>query len=102
MSRWCEAGEAGGFLDVVLAQIAEFQAREKELRSKVMAAMLYPVILLVLATGVLILLMMFFIPEFQKIFARVSARHLPLITQIIIGVSHGMHSYGSLGCGLVL
>ena len=33
-----EAGEAGGFLDVVLAQIADFQAREKELRAKVMAA----------------------------------------------------------------
>ena len=42
-----EAGEAGGFLDVVLAQIAEFQAKEKELRAKVMTAMLYPCILLV-------------------------------------------------------
>ena len=37
-----EAGETGGFLDVVLAQIAEFQAREKEMKSKVMTAMLYP------------------------------------------------------------
>ena len=44
-----EAGEAGGFLDVVLAQIAEFQSREKELKSKVMTAMLYPCILFVLA-----------------------------------------------------
>src|ERR1039457_3221628 len=44
-----EAGEAGGFLDVVLAQIAEFQSREKELRAKVMTAMLYPCILFVLA-----------------------------------------------------
>ena len=46
-----EAGEAGGFLDVVLAQIAEFQSREKELKSKVLTAMLYPCILLVLAIG---------------------------------------------------
>ena len=37
-----QAGETGGFLDLVLAQIADFQAREKELRSKVMTAMLYP------------------------------------------------------------
>ncbi|HWQ93725.1 MAG TPA: type II secretion system F family protein, partial [Clostridia bacterium] len=36
-----QAGETGGFLDLVLAQIADFQAREKELRSKVMTAMLY-------------------------------------------------------------
>ena len=44
-----QAGETGGFLDVVLAQIADFQSREKELRSKVTSAMLYPCILVVLA-----------------------------------------------------
>src|SRR5207245_8369271 len=41
-----DAGETGGFLDVVLAQIADFQTIEKEMRSKVMAAMLYAAILL--------------------------------------------------------
>ena len=60
-----QAGETGGFLDVVLAQIADFQAREKELRSKVMTAMLYPCILLVLALAVLVFLLVFFIPRFQ-------------------------------------
>src|SRR5215467_11832438 len=64
-----QAGEAGGFLDVVLAQIADFQSREKEMKSKVMTAMLYPCILLVLAMGVLAFLMVFFIPKFEKIFA---------------------------------
>jgi type II secretory pathway component PulF len=44
-----QAGETGGFLDLVLAQIADFQAREKDLRAKVMAAMLYPSVLLFLA-----------------------------------------------------
>lgn len=88
-----EAGETGGFLDVVLAQIAEFQAREKELKSKVTTAMLYPAILFVLATGVLIFLLVFFIPRFQTIFAGFGAS-LPMITQIIIGVSHGVRNYG--------
>ena len=64
-----EAGETGGFLDVVLAQIAEFQARDKELRSKVMSAMFYPIILFFFAILVVALLMVFFIPRFQKIFA---------------------------------
>src|SRR5450759_2987931 len=63
-----QAGETGGFLDVVLAQIADFQSREKELKSKVMAAMLYPCILLVLALGVLTFLLVFFIPRFQTLF----------------------------------
>jgi type II secretory pathway component PulF len=90
-----EAGEAGGFLDVVLAQIAEFQSREKELKSKVLTAMLYPCILLVLALVVLTVLLVFFIPKFQRVFASIHGA-LPLITQIIIGASHAMRSYGWL------
>ena len=96
-----EAGETGGFLDVVLAQIAEFQSREKELKSKVLTAMLYPCILLVLALGILVLLMTFFIPKFQSIFNNMHSA-LPLITQIIIAASHGVRSYGLLvGAALV-
>jgi type II secretory pathway component PulF len=88
-----QAGETGGFLDLVLAQIADFQAREKELRSKVMTAMLYPSILLVLAVGVLIFLLTFFIPRFQLVFQGFGAA-LPLPTQIVIGVSHAVREYG--------
>ena len=90
-----EAGEAGGFLDVVLAQIAEFQSREKDLKSKVMTAMLYPIILFVLALVVLTVLLVFFIPKFQRVFASFHGS-LPLITQVIIGASHMIRSYGLL------
>ncbi|HMC28193.1 MAG TPA: type II secretion system F family protein [Verrucomicrobiae bacterium] len=88
-----EAGETGGFLDVVLGQIADFQAREKEMRSKVMTALLYPTILLVLALSVLVFLLVFFIPRFQMIFTGFGAK-LPLLTQMIVGASHFMRSYG--------
>lgn len=88
-----EAGEAGGFLDVVLAQIADFQAREKELKSKVMTAMLYPCILLVLSIAVLVVLLTFFIPKFQMVFNSMHGS-LPLITQMIIVSSHAVRSYG--------
>jgi type II secretory pathway component PulF len=88
-----QAGETGGFLDVVLSQIADFQAREKELTSKVMTAMLYPCILLVLALGVLAGLLVFFIPRFQKIFASFGGS-LPMITQIIVAVSNVVRAYG--------
>ena len=102
-----EAGEAGGFLDVVLAQIAEFQSREKELKSKVLTAMLYPIILLVLAMVVLTVLLVFFIPKFQSVFASFHGT-LPLITRLIIGASHLVTAYGLLvalgllGLGLLL
>ncbi|HEY5233280.1 MAG TPA: type II secretion system F family protein [Verrucomicrobiae bacterium] len=96
-----EAGEAGGFLDVVLAQIAEFQSRDKELKSKVMTAMLYPAILFVLAMIVLTVMLVFFIPKFQTIFVSFHG-HLPLITQIIIGASHAAIHYGLfVAAGLV-
>jgi type II secretory pathway component PulF len=88
-----QAGETGGFLDLVLAQIADFQAREKELRSKVLAAMLYPCVLLVLALAVLVFLLTFFIPKFQVIFKGLGAA-LPLPTQIVLGASYIMRSYG--------
>jgi type II secretory pathway component PulF len=88
-----ESGEAGGFLDVVLAQIADFQAREKELRAKVMAALMYPAVLLFLAISVLIFLLVFFIPRFQTLFAGFDAA-LPLLTQVIVGVSNVARHYG--------
>lgn len=97
-----EAGETGGFLDVVLGQIADFQAREKEMRGKVLTALLYPVILLVLALGVLIFLLVFFIPRFQTIFTGFGAE-LPLLTQIIVSTSELLRSWGLvLAMGLVI
>ncbi|PAW65627.1 MAG: hypothetical protein B9S34_10435 [Opitutia bacterium Tous-C1TDCM] len=97
-----EAGETGGFLDVVLAQIADFQAREKDLQGKVMAALMYPAILLVLAIGVLIFLLVFFIPRFQLVFQGFNAE-LPLITQVIVGISELVRGYGLfLGAAVVI
>ncbi len=88
-----EAGEAGGFLDLVLAQIADFQARDKELRGKVSAALIYPVVLLFLAVAVLVFLMVFFIPRFKTLFEGFGA-DLPWLTQVIVGISEFCQSYG--------
>ena len=97
-----EAGETGGFLDLVLAQIADFQAREKELRSKVMTALLYPTILLTLALSVLVFLLVFFIPRFQTIFTGFGGT-MPLLTRMIVAASAVARSYGLfVVLGLVL
>jgi type II secretory pathway component PulF len=97
-----EAGEAGGFLDVVLAQIAEFQSRQKELKSKVMAAMIYPCILFCLATVLVTALLVFFVPMLQKVFTTLHGS-LPLITQVVIGTSNFLRSYGILiAIGLIM
>ena len=88
-----EAGETGGFLDLVLEQIAEFQARDKELRGKVISAMIYPAVLMFLAIAVLIFLMVFFIPRFKTLFEGFDAA-LPILTQVIVTTSEFSQRYG--------
>ncbi len=92
-SAMVQAGETGGFLDLVLQQIAEFQNRDKDLRAKLVSALIYPCVLLFLAIAVLIFLLVFFIPRFQSIFSGFGAA-LPLITQIIVGASEIVRGYG--------
>jgi len=87
------AGEAGGFLHLVLQQIADFRSREQDLRGRVTAALVYPMVLAVLACGVLVFLLTFFIPRFSGIFADFGSR-LPWLTGVIVGASEGMIKYG--------
>jgi type II secretory pathway component PulF len=87
------AGETGGFLDVVLGQIADFRERERDLISKVKGAMIYPSIIAVLAVGVLAFLMIYFIPRFSQIFADFGSA-LPLLTRIIVTASKAVTQYG--------
>jgi type II secretory pathway component PulF len=60
-----------------------------------MAALIYPAVLLVMALGVMIFLLVFFIPRFQTLFT-VAGGKLPILTQIIVGASEVVRSYGLL------
>ena len=80
------AGEMGGFLDLVLEQIATFRTREADLKGRVKSAMVYPTILAILATGILVFLLTFFIPRFSQMFAEFGGS-LPALTQYIVAVS---------------
>jgi general secretion pathway protein F len=88
-----KAGEAGGFLPVVLQQIAEFRTREQELKGKVLAAMIYPCVLAFLGICAVIFLLTFFIPRMSGIFEEFGGK-LPALTQGIIAASHWLKSYG--------
>jgi type IV pilus assembly protein PilC len=96
------AGEAGGFLDVVLQQISDFRAREADLKGKVKSAMIYPIILGCLAVGVVIFLMEFFIPRFSGIFAQFGS-NLPALTLFVIAVSNIVkHYFVLVAIGLII
>ena len=97
------AGEAGGFLDLVLTQISEFRTREQDLKGKVKAALVYPCVLAFMAVGVVTFLMIFFIPTFSTLFNSMGSK-LPLLTQMIMATSNMMASrYGLIFLvGLIL
>ena len=86
------AGETGGFLDVVLGQIADFRSREQDLKGKVKAALVYPAILAVLATLILVFLLTYFIPRFSSIFAEFGGS-LPVLTRAIVTFSETVVRY---------
>ena len=83
------AGETGGFLNLVLEQIADFRARENDLKGRVKAALIYPFLLAVLASTVLVFLMIYFIPRFSAIFAEFGGS-LPWLTRLIMSISGWM------------
>ncbi len=87
-----QAGETGGFLELVLGQIADFRSREQDLRSRVQGALIYPIILSVLAIMILIFLLVFFIPRFSSMFAELGGS-LPPLTKAIVAVSRFVIRY---------
>ena len=87
------AGEMGGFLDVVLGQIADLRSRERELKGRVKAALVYPIVLAVLAGMVLVFLLTYFIPRFSAIFAEFGGA-LPWLTRTIVAASELVMTYG--------
>ena len=83
-----KAGEAGGVLDSVLARIAEFLEKAEKIKAKVKSAMVYPIVVLVAAMGILVFLMVFIIPRFAEIFNDLlDGKALPGLTQAVIGAS---------------
>ncbi|MBK7471316.1 MAG: type II secretion system F family protein [Betaproteobacteria bacterium] len=86
------AGEAGGALAAVMARLAEFMERAKELRETVRSALMYPALLLFVAVSSIMLLLIKVVPQFEPIFAQ-SGKALPLATQIVIGAGRFAQEY---------
>jgi type IV pilus assembly protein PilC len=91
-----KAGEVGGFLDMVLLQIAENYEAEVKLRGKVKAAMTYPVVVFIIAIIAVIAMLLFIVPVFVGLFADFNAQ-LPLPTRVLVGLSHAMQILAPLG-----
>jgi type IV pilus assembly protein PilC len=82
-----EAGEAAGILDQVLDRVAFQIEKETQIKRRVKGAMIYPTMVLIFATLVLIGMLMFLVPIFVKIFAQLGGE-LPTLTQWVVAVSN--------------
>ncbi len=87
-----KAGEAGGALEVILRRLAEFQERSQSLKRKVKGAMVYPVVVVMFAIGILTFIMIAIVPKFEKIFKDFK-QELPVMTKVLIAVAHGAVDY---------
>ena len=81
-----EAGEESGKLDTLLDRVATYKEKMEIIKSKVKSAMMYPMIVLAIATIVIILLLLFVIPQFESLFSSFGA-DLPTLTRLVVNAS---------------
>lgn len=90
------AGQEGAFLEEALQRTAMFLRKQDEMRSKIVGALAYPMILGIVGTIITTLMVVFLVPKFQPFFDRLeqNGTGLPLITIVLLGTSHLMLNYG--------
>ncbi len=86
------AGEAGGVLDTILERLSNFMDKSLRLRKKVIGALVYPIVVTVVAVGILAGIMKFVIPSFKKMFEETGVR-LPAPTELLLTISHVVATY---------
>jgi len=83
-----KAGELGGVLEVVLNRLSEFMEKAQKINGKVVAAMFSPIAVLVVATVILSILMVYVIPKFKEVFAgMLEGAQLPAFTRFVLAIS---------------
>ena len=98
-----KAGELGGVLEVVLTRLADFMEKAQKIKGKVIAAMFYPVAVLVVASTILTVLMVWVVPKFEEIFqGMLGGSQLPPFTRFVLGVSRMIKDHALITLGIVV
>jgi len=91
-SNMVEAGETGGILDTILQRLSGYIEKAVKLKRAVQSAMIYPVSVVVIAGGVVLLLLWKVVPIFATLFAGLGVE-LPLPTRIVMALSHAVATF---------
>jgi general secretion pathway protein F len=95
------SGEASGSLDVVLERLADFGEKQKALQERLKAALVYPIFMAVIGTGILFFLIGYIVPNITRVFMDME-RVLPLPTRILIQASDLLRNYWWLGALILI
>src|SRR5882762_9491333 len=87
-----KAGEAGGALETILQRLADFKEKSQSLKRRVTGAMIYPVVVILVAVSILTFIMLYIIPKFEKIFKEFGMT-LPALTEGLMAVSRWFGKY---------
>jgi len=98
-----KAGEAGGVLETVLLRLADFMEKAERIKRKVKSAMVYPIVVLLAAIGILVFMLVKVIPQFAAIFQDLlTGAKLPKLTQFVINVSNAIRQRGLYVLGAIV
>ncbi len=98
-----KAGELGGVLEVVLTRLSEFMESAQKIKGKVKSAMFYPVAVLIVAVGILMILMVKVIPSFQSVFeGMLEGAQLPAFTRLVLGMSSMVKDHFLITTGILV
>src|SRR5207249_12168414 len=96
-------GEVGGLLELVLTRLSEFQEKAAKIKNKVVAAMVYPGIVMTMAVSVMTFLLIFIVPRFELIFHDLLAdKPLPPVTRFFIRFTGFVKSNGLVIFGAIV
>ncbi len=87
-----KAGEAGGALEVILKRLADFKEKAQSLKRKIVGAMIYPSVVILVAVLILTFIMIYIIPKFEKIFKDFKMK-LPALTEWLMETSRWFTEY---------
>jgi type II secretory pathway component PulF len=93
------AGELSGQLGEVLERLAQFAEREQQRRGQIVSAMVYPAVLLFVATSTLVFLLTFVVPRLSGVFEDLGAE-LPLTTRLLLMMTGALTSAGGRSLAL--
>ena len=98
-----KAVEVGGVLELVLNRLSEFQEKAAKIKNKVVAAMVYPGIVMTMAVGIMGFLLVFIVPKFETIFHDLLGdKPLPPVTRFVIAASDFLKNHGLIVLGIVV